>query len=576
MVQHNIIISQIKGILKKNPNGISITEIVGATGVHRNTVARYLDILLVSGQVEMRRFGMSKIYMLSQKVPLSAVLSISSELVIQLDSYLRIIFINEPFLDLIGGDEKDVLGKNIEYTPLAGIFEHSFPLLREKIREGFDGKEWSGEIPLDTEDIIFFCRVAPTSGDEAREIVSVILEDITSRKKAEQRREESERQYRLLAENSVDMIGRLNPDKTYLYASPAYTTTLGYPQEEILGKSFTRLIHCEDVQQIMSQVKNFTPRNPVLTFRARVRHKDGHFIWLESRIRALFDEKTQELREYYAVTRDITESKRMEEALLESEKRVRLILDSTDDLVMMQDPEGRYLYFNSSSQYGVSREEMIGLTPYDLFDSVSAELLTERVKKVVNTGQSIRTDTPLVWKGQTLWFSDSLSPVKDKNGTVTAVVTISQNITERKQAEMALRKSEEEYRAIFDNAIVGFFRTTPEGILLKVNRSFARMYGYDNPDEIISQTKAGILQYADPDDRKEILRELNETGTLQPREVRVRHRDGHVFWALIAARSVKGAEGTILYFDGTHIDITAQKKIEDRLREREDQTSGPV
>ena len=231
MVQNNFI-SQIKDILKKNPNGMSITEIVKAASIHRNTVARYLDILLVSGQVEMHRFGMAKIYTLSQSVPLSVVLSISSELVRQLDTNLRVIFINEPFLDLIGTDEKDLLGKNIVYTPLAAVFEDTFPFFIGKIRGGLNGKEWSGEIAIDAKYAIFFCKIAPTAFDDGRKVVSVILEDITSRKKAEQQVEESERQFRLLAENSLDMIGRFKPDYTHLYVSPAYTTSLGYLPEE--------------------------------------------------------------------------------------------------------------------------------------------------------------------------------------------------------------------------------------------------------------------------------------------------------------------------------------------------------
>jgi predicted transcriptional regulator len=78
MVLRKEITSLIKDLLKKNPQGLSITEIVGAVNINRNTAGRYLENLLVSGQVDMRRFGMAKIYMLSQRVPLSAVLSISS------------------------------------------------------------------------------------------------------------------------------------------------------------------------------------------------------------------------------------------------------------------------------------------------------------------------------------------------------------------------------------------------------------------------------------------------------------------------------------------------------------------
>jgi PAS domain S-box-containing protein len=70
------------------------------------------------------------------------------------------------------------------------------------------------------------------------------------------------------------------------------------------------------------------------------------------------------------------------------------------------------------------------------------------VKNVVKTGQRITEETPFTWKGETLWFRDSLSPIRDTNGTITGIVTISHNITEQKRAETALRESEEKYRTI--------------------------------------------------------------------------------------------------------------------------------
>ena len=148
MVLRKEITALIKDILKKNPQGMSITEIVESANINRNTAGRYLENLLVSGQVEMRRFGMAKIYMLSRRVPLSAVLSISSDMVLQLDNNLRITFVNQPFLDLIGTDEKELLGKNIEYTSIALFFDDLFSGFVENIREGIEGKELSGEIVL--------------------------------------------------------------------------------------------------------------------------------------------------------------------------------------------------------------------------------------------------------------------------------------------------------------------------------------------------------------------------------------------------------------------------------------------
>jgi len=226
------IISQIKDLLKKNPQGMSITEIVRAIGINRNTAGRYLENLLVSGQVEMRRFGMAKIYKPSQRVPLSAILSISSELVLQLDNTLRIVFVNESFLDLIGTNEKEILGKNIEYTPVTTVFDHLFPRLLREIHDGLNGKEASGDISLNLKDRIFFYRIAPTVFEDGRKGVSVILEDITERKRTEDVLLESEVKLRSITENSPDMILLLNPKLEIIFINRTYTLN----PEQVRGK----------------------------------------------------------------------------------------------------------------------------------------------------------------------------------------------------------------------------------------------------------------------------------------------------------------------------------------------------
>ena len=186
MVLNREITAQIKSVLKENPQGLSITDIVAAVDINRNTAGRYLENLLVSGQVEMRQLGMAKIYTLSQRVPVSAVLSISSELIMQLDKNLRIIFANEPFLSFLSVSSTDLFGKNIEYSRVFPVFEEVYSEFVDRIRSGIAGTEWSGELTLKERGIIFSCRIAPTVFDNGQKGVSVILEDISEKKRAEE------------------------------------------------------------------------------------------------------------------------------------------------------------------------------------------------------------------------------------------------------------------------------------------------------------------------------------------------------------------------------------------------------
>jgi len=92
---------QIKNLLKQNPEGMSVTDIAKALQKNKNTTGRYLDILLISGHVDMRTYGMAKVFTLSQRVPLSAMLSCSKDLIMVLDREFRIVDINDRFLSLL-------------------------------------------------------------------------------------------------------------------------------------------------------------------------------------------------------------------------------------------------------------------------------------------------------------------------------------------------------------------------------------------------------------------------------------------------------------------------------------------
>ena len=114
----------IKDLLKKNPEGMSVTDISKALKKNKNTIGRYLDILLISGQVDMRTYGMAKVYTISQRVPLSAMLSYSKELIMVLDNESRITDINDNFLQLLQLPREETLGKNISFLQSPEVDVH--------------------------------------------------------------------------------------------------------------------------------------------------------------------------------------------------------------------------------------------------------------------------------------------------------------------------------------------------------------------------------------------------------------------------------------------------------------------
>jgi PAS domain S-box-containing protein len=447
MIQKKEIAIQIKDLLKVNPQGLSITDIVKEVRINRNTAGRYLENLLMSGQVEMRHLGMAKIYMLSQRVPLFSVLSISSELVIQLDTNLRIIFANEPFLTLVGTDRKDLMGKNIEYTPVALVFDEAFSAFIENIKEGSTGKEWFGEIELSTKGVILFCRIAPTVFEDGRRGVSVIFEDITQRKKAERKIEESEERYRTLVDISPDAV-IIHRDGKIFFMNPAALTLMGASNlDEMIGSDILDFIHPEFRDAIRENIQkdligDISP--PIELNMVRV---DGISIIVEGRgVKTTIEGKPA----IQVALRDITERKRAEDALKESEERYRTLAEASNDLIFVIDKDDRVEYVNSYAAAMVNKpaNQIVGQPRSSVFPPEVAKNQKKALDRVFKTGVSLRNESPLMFNGRIRWFDHILTPLKDADNYVRSVLGISRDITERKNADVKLHNSEGKLNAI--------------------------------------------------------------------------------------------------------------------------------
>jgi PAS domain S-box-containing protein len=137
-----------------------------------------------------------------------------------------------------------------------------------------------------------------------------------------------------------------------------------------------------------------------------------------------------------SLERESIDREKAEQALGESEARLKSLLASTEDMIIMQDRNGKFLYYNAPARYGLKEEDVIDKTPYNVVDSDTANRLMELLCRVVNTCESVTSEEKIVWQGKTLWFLLLTSPVTDgATGDVTAVTTIARNITDRKRME---------------------------------------------------------------------------------------------------------------------------------------------
>ena len=146
---------------------------------------------------------------------------------------------------------------------------------------------------------------------------------------------------------------------------------------------------------------------------------------------------------------------------------------------------------------------------------------------------------------------------------------LSKEVLDRKRAEEAARLAEARYRSIFENSIEGIFQTTPEGKYLSANRALARIYGYESTDELVSDLTniAGQL-YVEPRRREDFIRQIHADGAVSDFESQVYRKDGKIIWISENARAARDAEGNLLYYEGTVVDVTERKRYRDELETR--------
>ena len=256
------------------------------------------------------------------------------------------------------------------------------------------------------------------------------------------------------------------------------------------------------------------------------------------------------------------------EALQASEQRHLALLQTAMDGFWRVDRQGRLLQVNDAycRMSGYSQQELLSMRVSDLEVNETATATVAHIRKVREQGEDRFESRHRRKDGRIFDVEVSVQRHPDEDGQM---VTFLHDITERKQAEAALRESEDRYRGVFDNAIMGISHALPDGRLIRANQAYAEMYGYSSPAEMMAAVVNAGQLYVDPDDRKEVLRILNEKGFMAPREISVVRRDGARVVALVSARGIRDPAGKLLFYQAEHVDVTRLKLAEDALRSSE-------
>ena len=261
---------------------------------------------------------------------------------------------------------------------------------------------------------------------------------------------------------------------------------------------------------------------------------------------------------------------------LEALKREQLfsekVLDSLPGIFYLYDDTGNIIRWNKNHETltGFTAEELPKRKMLDWFSDEDGKRVTEKVMNAFITGNKDSLEAELIIKsGKKIpyFFSAVTMSVENKN----YLVGVGVDLTEVKKVQEALRKSEEKYRAIFENAVEGIFQTTIDGRFISANPAMAHLLRYDTPDDLIAAiTDIKKQLYVSQESRDDFIRQIRMKNIIAEFEVQFYRKDGTIMWASIHARHVFDEQKNSILIEGILSDITEQKLATEALREREE------
>ncbi len=379
------------------------------------------------------------------------------------------------------------------------------------------------------------------------------------KKQAEKALRESEENFRALAENANDGIGIVWKEGCFAYMNRRGAEIFGYTVDELVNENVGAgiVFHPDDHEMIMKRYRKIMSGEPVpRTYEPRCVRKDGSEVHLEvSSTRMIWKGQVADL----VILRDITERKRAEETLRESEATARALLNAPTDSVFLLDTKGNFLDLNETTarRFNRSRTELVGLCTYDFLPPEAVERRKAYLNQTIQNRKVVRFED----ERNGLWFDHVVYPILNEKGEVIKVAVVARDITRRKRAIESLRESEATWRALLNAPTDYVFLIDRECHFLAVNETTARQFGR-TPEELIGVCGYDLLPPEIAASRKAQIDQVGRTG----RPARFEdERKG--MWFDNVIYPILNEKGEVIKIAVLGRDITDRKKAEEQTRE---------
>ena len=471
--------SRIIELLKENPRGLTVLDISRRININRNSVAKYLAILRTSGQIEEQPVGPAKVYYLSQRAPIASMLDHSSDCIIVLDRDLCITQINDTLLRKMDEERKAVIGRKVDELSLP--LAHT-PERLALIKAALEGSDYSDEIAVfvNGDEVFFKVKGIPIALQDGSLGVTIICEDITEQKRAERALRESEKRYRSLFEEALDMIHIVDVNGVITDANQMELEKLGFTREEFIGQPLVDFIHPDFRDKTREAFSIILKGNEVRGYETALITQTGERLFVD--VNAVPEIENGKVVSARAILRDVTERKEAEEHLKRSQELLKKSqemakigswsLDLEENLLEWSDEVYR-IFGLKPQEFGATYEAFLeAVHPED------RELVNEAYRRAVEQ----QTPYEVVHRvlrpdGEVRVVREKSEDIVDENGETIRSIGIVHDITEQEGMQEALRNSEERYRTLFETMLLGVVYQNASGEITSANPAAQSILG---------------------------------------------------------------------------------------------------
>ncbi|MCX6270944.1 MAG: PAS domain S-box protein [Bacteroidetes bacterium] len=371
--------------------------------------------------------------------------------------------------------------------------------------------------------------------------------------------------YRILVEGMNEGLMRVDNDDIILFVNRQICEITGYSAEEMVGKVGNELLYREENRSVIKQQNLSRLQGAKDRYEIQLLRKDNTDIWVRISGSPVYDKKGYVVGSI-GVIENINERKMAEEALRESQQLFQTLAQISPVGIFRTLSDGYTTYVNPkwSELSGLTFNEALGDGWLKAVHPADREILTRNWYADINSEKTSNAEYRFLKPdGSIVWVIGNAVPEWDQDEIIGYVGTIT-DITERKLIEEALHDSEERFKALYDDAVVGLYRTTYNGKILLANKALIKMLGYSSFEDL-SIKEVERDGFGPTYSRQMFIDKIEKDGEIRDLEAKWICHDGREIFIRESARAIHDISGKTVYYDGTLEDITDRKKIEQDL-----------